>query len=62
MKEVGHTGFLFDAKIMAGVLFDYLENPEFRETVAREHAEMAGLFDQYLDGLKKAYAEETGIY
>ncbi|MEJ2204569.1 MAG: amidohydrolase [Gemmatimonadota bacterium] len=62
MKEVGHTGFLFDARIMAAVLFDYLESPELRETVHREHTEMAGLFNQYLEGLRKAYAEETGVY
>jgi amidohydrolase len=62
MTEVGHTGFLFDAKIMAAVLFDYLENPAFRAAVDREHAGMAGLFDAYLEGLRKAYAGETGIY
>jgi amidohydrolase len=62
MKEVGHTGFLFDAKIMAAVLFDFLEDEDFRSTVQREHGEMAGLFNQYLDALRRAYAEETGIY
>jgi metal-dependent amidase/aminoacylase/carboxypeptidase family protein len=62
MKEVGHTGFLLDAKIMAAVLFDYLEDEDFRAVVQREHREMAGLFDQYLDGLRRAYAEETGVY
>jgi amidohydrolase len=62
MKEVGHTGFLLDAKIMAAVLFDYLEDGDFRAAVQREHREMAGLFDQYLEGLRKAYAEETGVY
>ena len=51
-----------DAKIMAAVLFDYLETPELREVVQREHGEMAGLFDQYMEGLRAAYAEETGIY
>ena len=48
MEEVGHTGFLMDAKIMAAVLFDFLEDPDFRALVKREHQEMAGLFDQYL--------------
>lgn len=62
LEEVGHTGFLLDAKIMAGVLFDYLEDADFRAAVGREHGEMAGLFDQYLDGLKRAYAQETGVY
>ena len=62
MTEVGHTGFLFDAKIMSAVLYHFLEDAAFRATVQREHAAMAGLFDQYLEGLEKAYAEETGIY
>lgn len=62
MTEVGHTGFLFDAKIMAAVLFDYLDDSDFRSAVSREHGEMAGLFDAYLTGLRQAYASETGIY
>ncbi|MDH5588995.1 MAG: amidohydrolase [Gemmatimonadota bacterium] len=62
MKEVGHTGFLFDAKIMAAVLYDFLEDEAFREAVVREHATMKGLFGQYLAGLEAAYAQETGIY
>jgi amidohydrolase len=62
MTEVGHTGFLFDAKIMTAVLYDFLEDEGFRATVQREHAAMAGLFDQYLVALKEAYAAETGIY
>ena len=62
MTEVGHTGFLLDAKIMAAVLFDYLEDDGFRSAVTREHGAMAALFGQYVDGLKKAYAAEGGIY
>jgi amidohydrolase len=61
-EEVGHTGFVLDAKIMAAVLYDYLENAEFRAAVQKEHGQMAGLFDQYMEGLRKAYAQETGIY
>ena len=61
-EEVGHTGFVLDAQIMAAVLFDFLEDPDFRAAVAREHAEMAGLFDAYLAGLEAAYAQETGVY
>jgi len=62
MTEVGHTGFLLDAKIMAAVLHDWLEDADFRAAVSREHGTMAGLLDDYLDGLRKAYASETGIY
>lgn len=58
MKPVGHEGFVLDAKIMAAVLHDFLADAEFRETVSREHREMAGLFDQYLEGLRKAYSTE----
>jgi len=47
---------------MAAVLYDYLENPDFRAAVQREHGEMSGLFNQYLEGLKKAYSSGTGIY
>ena len=57
--DVGHTGFLMDAKIMAAVLYHFLTDAEFRETVEREHRTMAGLFDAYLDGLRAAYAPET---
>ncbi|HSR41406.1 MAG TPA: peptidase dimerization domain-containing protein, partial [Longimicrobiales bacterium] len=62
MKEVGHIGFLMDARIMAAVLFDYLEDADFRSVVQREHREMAALFGLYLESLERAYAEETGIY
>ncbi len=62
LKEVGHTGFVLDAKIMAAVLYDYLEDADFRTAVKHEHGEMAGLFNQYLEGLTRAYASETGIY
>ena len=61
-EQVGHTGFVLDAKIMAAVLYDYLEDSGFRAAVRREHDQMAGLFNQYLDGLRKAYSSETGIY
>lgn len=61
MKPVGHTGFLLDAKIMTTVLFDFLVDDDFRETVSREHAAMAALFNDYLDGLRRAYAPELGV-
>jgi amidohydrolase len=61
-KEVGHTGFVLDAKVMAAVLYDFLEDADFRAAVKREHGEMAGLFNQYLEGLSRVYSQETGIY
>jgi amidohydrolase len=60
LKPVGHTGFLLDARIMANVLHDFLTDASFRATVKREHEVMAGLFNQYLDALKQAYAPEIG--
>jgi amidohydrolase len=60
MKPVGHTGFLLDAKIMSAVLYHFLTDAAFRQTVKDEHRAMAALFDQYIEGLKKAYAEEIG--
>jgi amidohydrolase len=61
LAPVGHQGFLLDAKIMAAVLYDFLSDAKFRETVALEHKTMAGLFDQYLAGLRQAYGSEIGI-
>jgi amidohydrolase len=60
MKPVGHTGFLLDAKIMTAVLYHFLTDAAFRQTVQDEHRAMAALFDQYLAGLKSAYADEIG--
>ena len=58
MKEVGHTGFLLDAKVMAAILYHYLTDDGFKKTVHMEHKTMAGLFNNYLDALKDAYKEE----
>jgi len=60
MKPVGHTGFLLDAKIMTAVLYHFLTDAAFRQTVKDEHRTMAALFDQYITGLKNSYAEEVG--
>ena len=60
MKPVGHTGFLLDAKIMTAVLYHFLTDAQFRQAVQDEHRTMAGLFDQYLQGLRKAYGSEVG--
>lgn len=58
MKDVGHTGFLYDARIMAAVLYHFLSDAAFRETVKAEHRALSGWFDEYLAGLKKVYAGE----
>jgi amidohydrolase len=58
MKDVGHTGFLYDARIMAAVLYHFLSDAPFRETVKAEHRALSGWFDEYLAGLKRVYAGE----
>lgn len=61
MKDVGHTGFLYDAKLMTAVLYHFLVDRGFRAKVQDEHRTMAALFDQYLASLRDAYADELGI-
>ena len=61
LTEVGHTGFLLDAKIMAGVLYHFLTDTKYREAVKQEHRVMSSLFDQYLAGLRKAYSSEISV-
>jgi hypothetical protein len=58
--DVGHTGFLLDAKIEAAVLYDFLTQPDFRRAVAEEHRTLAGLQGTYLDELRRAYGTEIG--
>ncbi len=60
LKPVGHTGFLFDAKIMAGILYTFLTDAQYRQAVQLEHRTLAGLLDQYIADLRKAYAGEVG--
>jgi hypothetical protein len=59
-RDIGHTGFLFDAKIEAAVLYDFLTQPAFRAKVAEEHRALAGLQNEYLVDLRKAYGPEIG--
>jgi metal-dependent amidase/aminoacylase/carboxypeptidase family protein len=56
--EKGHSAFLVDAKVEAAILYDFLTNPQFRQTVQMEEKTMAALFDRYVAGLKAAYADE----
>jgi amidohydrolase len=58
--EIGHRGFLFDAKIEAAVLYDFLTQPAFRQAVAEEHRVLAGLQDRYLVELRRVYGPEIG--
>ncbi|PYO37192.1 MAG: hypothetical protein DMD37_02200 [Gemmatimonadetes bacterium] len=58
--DIGHTGFLFDAKIEAAILYDFLTTPSFRAAVVEEHRTLAGLQDRYLAELRRVYAPEIG--
>jgi amidohydrolase len=60
MKPVGHTGFLYDAKIMAAVLYHVLTDDDFRNAMQEEHRILSGLFNQYIAQLREAYAGEVG--
>jgi len=59
LKPVGHQGFLLDAKIMAAVLYHFLTDERFRNTVQEEHSILSGLLDEYLGGLRTAYGAEV---
>jgi amidohydrolase len=58
--DIGHRGFLIDAKIEAAVLYDFLTQPAFRQAVAEEHRVLAGLQDRYLIELRRVYGPEIG--
>ncbi|HMA43066.1 MAG TPA: peptidase dimerization domain-containing protein [Gemmatimonadales bacterium] len=58
--DIGHHGFLLDAKIEAAVLYDFLTQPTFRAAVVEEHHTLAGLQDRYLAQLRQVYAPEIG--
>jgi amidohydrolase len=58
LGPVGHAGFRMAAQTMAGVLYDFLTDARFRAAVQEEHRAMRGLFQQYQENLRKAYAAE----
>ncbi len=58
--EIGHTAFLMDAQIMAAILYDFLTDQGFRETVREEHRVLQGLLADYHQRLREVYAPEVG--
>ena len=58
-NEIGHTGFRISAEVLTAILYDYLTEPELRESVEEEHSALAGLLDRYHDALRDAYAREV---
>lgn len=60
LGDVGHAGFLMDAKIMAAILQDFAMDERLREAVRREHSTMKGLLGEYHGRLRDVYAGEVG--
>jgi amidohydrolase len=58
--EIGHRGFLLDARIEAAILYDFLTHPDFRAKVKEEHQTLAGLLEAYEAKLREAYGGEIG--
>jgi hypothetical protein len=58
--DIGHTGFLMDAKIMAAILYDWLTDANLRAKVTDEHGTLAKLLEQYHAKLRETYAAEIG--
>jgi amidohydrolase len=61
LRDVGHTAFLLDAKIMSAVLYHVLVDSKFRETVQMEHRTISALFNDYLAGLRRVYGDEVKV-
>ncbi len=59
-QEIGHRGFLLDAKIEAAILYDFLTHPEFRKKVQQEHRVLADLQGRYEEELRRVYGTEIG--
>ena len=57
LTEVGHRGFLVDAQAMTALLYDFLTRPDYRTTVKKEFDGIKGLFNEYLDDLRKVYTK-----
>jgi metal-dependent amidase/aminoacylase/carboxypeptidase family protein len=58
--DIGHHGFMLDARLEAAVLYDFLTQPEFRRKVSDEERVLGGLQEKYLSALRRAYGPEIG--
>jgi hypothetical protein len=43
---------------MAAILYHYLTDAPFRQAVTAEHGALRGLYQEYQENLRKAYATE----
>ena len=57
LTEVGHHGFRVAAQAMAALLFDFVNDADYRAAVRLEFATMKALHREYLAALEKAYTE-----
>jgi len=53
--DVGHQGFMVDARAMTALLFDFATSTDYRKAVKREFDGIKGLFDEYQEALRKVY-------
>jgi metal-dependent amidase/aminoacylase/carboxypeptidase family protein len=59
LAEIGHHGFMVDAQAMTALLYDFLTRADYRAQVKREFDAIHLLFDEYRNGLRKAYDKPT---
>jgi amidohydrolase len=55
LTDVGHRGFVVDARAMTALLFDFATHPDYRTAVKREFDGIKALFGEYQDALRKTY-------
>lgn len=60
LGPVGHTGFELDTRIMTAILYDFLTDESFRESVVEEHRVLKELLGEYEERLTETYADEVG--
>jgi amidohydrolase len=61
LREIGHHGFLVDAKTMAAILYDFARDSSFREAVRTEFRRLQQLYAEYQKALEKAYPVPTVV-
>ena len=59
LKEIGHKGFTIDAQAMAGLLYDFATQADYRAAVRKEFDGIKALHAEYLAALKKVYTVPT---
>ena len=55
LGDIGHHGFVVDAKTMAALLFDFATQPDFRSAVKKEFSGLQALMNEYRESLQKVY-------